>query len=149
DAIAHNGFYVLANPGGKRRLIPNKHTHRYHFIRPGNIDLVLDAGGFQFSDQWIGAYSAESNVMLRNYYKLLKSGGAKIIFLPQALGPFSLPLAVERIKDVFAYADLFYAREQTSYDHLVALFGAQRKIQLCPDFTNIYKPNVPLASLLP
>src|SRR5690606_27349983 len=42
-----------------------------------------------------------------------------------------------------------YAREQTSYDHLVALFGAQRKIQLCPDFTNIYKPNVPLASLLP
>ncbi len=149
DAIARNGFYVLANPGGKRRLIPNKHTHRYHFIRPRNIDLVLDAGGFQFSDQWIGAYSEESNAMLRNYYKALKSGGAKIIFLPQAVGPFSLPLAVERIKDVFAYADLFYVREQTSYDHLVALFGQQPKIQLCPDFTNLYKPDVPLANLFP
>lgn len=149
DAIARNGFYILSNPGGKRRLIPNKHTHRYHFIRSSNIDLVLDAGGFQFSDQWIGAYSTESNDNLRNYYKALKSGGATIIFLPQAFGPFSLPLAVERMRDVFAYADVLYAREQTSYDHLVALFGEQPKIRLCPDFTITYKPDVPLANLLP
>ncbi len=148
DAIARNGFYLLSNPGGKRRLIPNKHTHRYHFIRPSNVDLVLDAGGFQFSDQWVSAYSKESNEQLKNYYKTLKSGGAKLVFLPQAFGPFSLPLAVERIKDVFAYADVLYARDQLSYDHLVALFGEQPKIQLCPDFTIIYKPHVPLAALL-
>lgn len=149
DAIARNGFYVLANPGGKRRLIPNKHTHRYHFIRPSNIDLVLDAGGFQFSDQWVEAYSRESNDKLSHYYKVLKSSGAKIVFLPQAFGPFSLPLAVERMKAVFAHADVLYAREQTSYDHLVALFGEQPNIQLCPDFTVIYKPDVPLTDLLP
>lgn len=149
DAITRRGFYMLANPGGKRRLIPNKHTHRYQFVRPGNIDLVLDAGGFQFSDQWISAYSEESNEQLKGYYKALKSGGAKIIFLPQALGPFSLPLAVERIKNVFAYADMFYAREQTSYDHLVHLFGEQPNIRLCPDFTINYKPEVPLVKLLP
>lgn len=149
EEIARNGFYILSNPGGKRRLIPNKHTHRYHFIRPRNIDLVLDAGGFQFSDQWISAYSEESNEQLRRYYKALKSGGAKIVFLPQALGSFSLPLAIERIKDVFAYADVFYTRDQTSYNHMVSLFGKQPKIQLCPDFTVIYKPDVPLTALLP
>lgn len=149
DAIVRNGFYLLSNPGGKRRLIPNKHTHRYHFIRPGNIDLVLDAGGFQFSDQWIGAYSGESNSHLRNYYKALKSGGTKVVFLPQAFGPFSLPLAIERVKDAFAYADVLYARDQTSYDHMTALFGKSSKIQQCPDFTTTYKPEVPLADLLP
>jgi len=149
EAVVRNGFYVLGNPRGKRRLIPNKHTHRYHFIRPSNIDLVLDAGGFQFSDQWINAYSEESNQRLHKYYSTLKSGGAKIIFLPQAAGPFTLPLAVARMKEVFMHADVFYAREQTSYAHLVTLFGEHPKIQLCPDFTNIYKPDVPLTNLLP
>ncbi|WP_028295800.1 polysaccharide pyruvyl transferase family protein [Olivibacter sitiensis] len=149
DKIVKKRFHILSHPKDKRRFIPDKYTHYAHFIRPRNIDLVLDAGGFQFSDQWIEAYTEESNEMLRQYYSTLKSGGAKIVFLPQALGPFTLPLAIERIKDAYAVADLFYAREQTSYNHLCELLGTQEKIRLCPDFTNIYKPSVPMADLLP
>lgn len=148
DKIVHKGFYLLANPAMRGLLIPDKHFH-HHFIQPSNIDLVLDAGGFQFSDQWVRVYSKVYNAKLREYYKALKAGGTKIAFLPQALGPFSLPLAIERIKDAFGYADVFYAREQASYDYMISLFGHHPKLKLCPDFTITYKPNVPLGNLLP
>ncbi|WP_299778160.1 polysaccharide pyruvyl transferase family protein [uncultured Formosa sp.] len=147
--VREKGFYILKDiKGGKYNLIPNKLTHFLGVIRPSDIDLVIDAGGFQFSDQWEKSYSKENNIILDKYYSNLKSKGAKIVFLPQAFGPFTQPLALERIKIVFKNADLIYAREQASYQFLVDVFGESSKIKMSPDFTNIYKPKVPMVNLL-
>ena len=58
--------------------------NKWGIVFEADIDLVLDASGFAYGDQW-GVINLinTSNEILR-----LKNRGAKYIFLPQALGPF-------------------------------------------------------------
>jgi len=128
--------------------IPEKFLSKFYYVKASEINLFLDAGGFQFSDQWIKSYSKESNQRLEKYYKSLKSSGAKIVFLPQAFGPFTEPLAIDRIKIVYENADVIFAREKISYKFLIDLFGESKKIILKPDFTNLLKPSVPLVEFI-
>ncbi|MEI6946697.1 polysaccharide pyruvyl transferase family protein [Paraflavisolibacter sp. H34] len=127
---------------------PKSLLDKLYFVKPSKIDVLLDAGGFQFSDQWLGMYSAASNKKLEQYYKSLKENGTKLIFLPQAFGPFTHQLSIERMKIVFKYADVLFAREKVSYNYLVELFGENKKVILKPDFTNLLKPAVPTAKLV-
>jgi polysaccharide pyruvyl transferase WcaK-like protein len=141
------GLYIY-NDKSVFKYIPQKLLSKLFFVKPSEINLYLDAGGFQFSDQWIRTFSTESNRRVENYYNTLKSKGAKLVFLPQAFGPFTLPLAIERMQIVYKYADILFAREQASYDHLIKLFGESKKIILKPDFTNLLKPSVPLTQFI-
>ncbi|MGJ5642469.1 polysaccharide pyruvyl transferase family protein [Formosa sp. S-31] len=152
EQIKQEGFYVLKNlDSGKYKMIPDRFTHFLGLIRPSNIDLVLDAGGFQFSDLWENRYAEKGNTndVIREYYRKLKSKGAKIVFLPQAFGPFNEKLSRERIEIIHEYADLMYARDNTSLKYLTDIVGVSSKIKLASDFTNLYKPSVPLVNLLP
>lgn len=117
---------------------------QYGLVKSASIDVILDAGGFQFGDQLNKYYTDQRNKQLKEYYHQYKNNGSKIIFLPQAFGPFELPLAVERIKIAYEMADLIYAREKTSYEHLVNLFGPSDRIRLAPDFTSLISPDIPL-----
>ena len=103
------------------------------YITPDQIDVVLDAGGFQFGDQW-GHTQASVNAITR-YYSAFSKKGRKIIFLPQAFGPFKQEISQKMMKTVYGFADVLYAREQVSYDFLKELFPEGGKIHLCPDFT--------------
>ncbi|WMI66632.1 polysaccharide pyruvyl transferase family protein [Aestuariibaculum sp. YM273] len=98
-----------------------------------NIDLVLDAAGFQFSDQW--NYSKESLVVIEKYYKKLKENGAKIVFLPQAFGPFETTEGRKSIEIINKYSDLIIARERISLEHLLKAGGDKNKVLMYSDFT--------------
>jgi colanic acid/amylovoran biosynthesis protein len=97
------------------------------------IDIILDAGGFQFSDQW---NRSDYELSLgENYYRNLKKNGTKIIFLPQAFGPFQTENGKKSAVMVSKYADIIFARETVSYKYLVEAGVDKNKIKIYPDFT--------------
>lgn len=97
-------------------------------------DYYFDASGFALSDQqmnnkvWINGI----NSRVINYGK--KS--TKIIYLPQAVGPFeredSKAIIINHSKNV----DLFFARESVSYDYLKKIGFDINKVKVYPDFTS-------------
>jgi len=105
----------------------------YGLLLNDQIDVVIDAGGFRFGDQW--KHNKYSNRKLVSYYKALKKENTKIFFLPQAFGPFDNHHSVEAIRIIHQYADLIFAREETSFEHLRLLFPKSDKIRSAPDFT--------------
>ncbi len=128
-------------------LIYNKLLSSQKYITPKQIDLILDAGGFQFSDQWM---CTKEMVEQRNrYYKSFSKKGRKIVFLPQAFGPFEMKESRSMINIVHKYADVIYAREQISYNYLRKEFPQSSKIMIAPDFTCLLKPNKSIKVHLP
>ncbi|MFT5726946.1 MAG: polysaccharide pyruvyl transferase WcaK-like protein [Desulforhopalus sp.] len=114
----------------------------YGLVKEKNVDVILDASGFGFGDQWTGL-TTKANKDLEGYYKKYKKRGTKIIFLPQAFGPFETKIARERIKIVLDYADLIYARDKISYKHICDVHGDSEKVRISPDFTILYSRDIP------
>ncbi len=108
-----------------------------------SVDVILDAGGFQFGDPWVASYSKDRINYLRQYYRNYKQRGVKVIFLPQAFGPFENPLSKEMIEMVHSVADLIYSRETTSFTYLKSLFQESKKIRQAPDFTCLEDVDLP------
>jgi len=100
---------------------------------PKHPDLILDASGFRFGDQW--NHSEEYLDNLEYYYKTVKANGAKIILLPQAFGPFKTNNGKKSAEILNRYADLIIAREPTSNKHLTEAGINPGKILHFPDFT--------------
>lgn len=106
-------FGLLAN------FIPKIIRDRYGLIMDHEIDVVIDAAGFAYSDQWGNNGTWE----LSNSTKRLKKYGAKVILLPQAFGPFENSLNQSSIKKAVKNIDLLFAREKISYDYLINICG--------------------------
>lgn len=104
-----------------------------------NIDILFDAGGFQFSDQW--NYSKEKLRVMDNYYSKLKEYGTKLVFLPQALGPFETNSGKKTVEILKKYADIVVARESVSYNFMLEAGFPNEKLWLYPDFTLKVKVN--------
>lgn len=107
--------------------------NRNWYVEPAQIDVVLDAGGFQFSDQWKPTKYIVTQK--EKYYSSFTKKGRKIIFLPQAFGPFEEKESKDLIAIVYKYADSIFARENTSLGYLTRLFPYSLKVKLAPDFT--------------
>src|SRR5690606_33677761 len=103
------------------------------------IDFILDASGFSYSDQW----GVDSSLELANASRRWKKLGKKSILLPQAFGPFSSPRIRKAVRIFVDNIDLIYAREQQSYDYLVSVVGERENIKIAPDFTNLLDGIVP------
>lgn len=112
----------------------------FGYAAPHHITHIVDAGGFRLGDQWVDNYSHDGIALWTNIYKAIKEKGGKNIFLPQAFGPFRKSLSREFIESIYPFVDLLIAREQESYNNLMEIFDDDGKIQLFPDFTNIYQP---------
>lgn len=106
-----------------------------------NIDLVLDGGGFQFSDQFV--YSEQVLNSWEDYYKELKSNGTKIILLSQAFGPFENERSKRTISLINDYVDVVIAREGTSNDYLLKAGINPAKLWLYSDFTLAVSGTIP------
>ncbi|GGZ15396.1 hypothetical protein GCM10007049_04360 [Echinicola pacifica] len=134
---------VIKRPASKYGKIFNailfrlgyKGTYFSNFYPQNGIDLILDAGGFQFSDQWV--YSSKKLDNWKNYYKAHKEKGAKIILLPQALGPFNTDNGRAQAKIIIDYCDVIIAREEKSKKYLLNLGVDPKKVWCYPDFTCI------------
>ncbi|GHT18144.1 hypothetical protein FACS189429_4000 [Bacteroidia bacterium] len=113
-------------------------TNRYALK---GIDVVLDAGGFQFGDQW--KITDDVVKQWENYYRKLKNYGTKIVLLPQAFGPFETENGKRIALVVSKYADIIMAREQISYNHLIKAGVDEDKVKIFPDFTALVEGKMP------
>jgi polysaccharide pyruvyl transferase WcaK-like protein len=96
------------------------------------IDYFIDAGGFQFSDQ-IG-YRINTPERWERLLKSYKKQGTKIVFLPQAFGPFKKETGKELMRVICKFADLIFSREEVSYKYITECGVNSDNIDIAPDF---------------
>jgi colanic acid/amylovoran biosynthesis protein len=119
--------------GELARFIPNRLLKIYGLVLNRDVDVVLDAAGFSYSDQWGVGFSRE---LAKSSVKW-KANGTKLIMLPQAMGPFESNKIEQYVRTWSSNADLIFTRELDSYKYLTELVGQQEKIKVYPDFTNL------------
>lgn len=122
-----NGFQL----GHMGQFIPKKLRRIYGIVLDSEVDCVLDASGFAYSDQW-GPRPAR---MMAKYTKQWKKSGTKVILMPQAFGPFQNENIIPHVKAIIENSDMIYARDPSSYNALVEIADDEEKIRLAPDFT--------------
>lgn len=120
-------------------LIPTSLREAYGLVLDSELDVVLDASGFGYSDQW----GKGSTIALSKATRRWKRRGTKVILLPQAFGPFTSAAIKSAINDAVDHIDLIYARDPVSYQHLVEAVGERPNIKIAPDFTNLVEGVVP------
>jgi polysaccharide pyruvyl transferase WcaK-like protein len=118
-------------------LIPEFVCKNYGLVKHNDIDVVLDASGFSYGQQWNSAMLRHS---VRQAKKMYARGG-KYIFLPQAMGPFEDTQYRRLIVDAVKYSTLMFVRDKISYRYVTDIAGKQDKIKIFPDFTNVFNVN--------
>jgi hypothetical protein len=141
--------------GAVRRRIPAGYRERFGLVIPEDVDAVLDASGFRYSDQW-GA--GTSRTLARRTAGEWRPG-TPYVLLPQAFGPFRDPAARAAFTDAMGRVSLVFARDEDSYGHVREIMGDDPRLSLAPDFTAalpaIAPPDaerwsgVPLAAIVP
>src|SRR5690554_1380528 len=125
--------------GDFAQFIPARLLKAYGLVTTKEIDVVIDAAGFSYSDQWGATSSRELSASSKKW----KKNGTKLVMLPQALGPYENANIKKYVKSWAENADLIFPREKDSYRYLTQLVGEQEKIKLYPDFTNLIKGTLP------
>ena len=120
-------------------LVPERLRRRYGLYLDREVDVVLDAAGFAYSDQW----GVEPALDLARSTRRWRRRGTKVILMPQAFGPFVEPAGREAMRRAVADCDLVMPRDTTSRRHLTEAAGESDKIRLYPDFTNLIEGVVP------
>jgi colanic acid/amylovoran biosynthesis protein len=125
--------------GGLAALAPRDIREMFGVVLDREIDIVLDASGFSYTDQWGTTTTRELALSCRRWHK----HGTKVILLPQAFGPFSKGKSGEWMKIAVDNADLIFARDPISYQNLVDAVGDRPKVRMAPDFTNLIEGELP------
>ena len=105
------------------------------------VDLLIDIGGFQFGDQW--NHTINEIECRKDYQRRLKGAGAKIVFMPQAFGPFEKKESKLMLEVLDEYSDLLIARDDISKRYLLENNVKPSQIDLYPDFTHSVSPVKP------
>jgi len=151
-AVSPNGsdFLVRSKLGYRQTLILNQAPRLSAFMgnrvptgvrelfglaAQSDISGVLDAAGFAYSDAF-GPQRSEREAKLARRWK---RAGVPVILLPQAFGPFEKPEQARWSRELLESADLVFARDRQSFDHVAALSPAVN-LKLSPDFTIGLKP---------
>jgi polysaccharide pyruvyl transferase WcaK-like protein len=139
-------FSRLGTPTSDRlgRLMPRKFRRYYGLVMPSEIEVLLDASGFAYGDQW----GAKPTITTSRVFAHSKMLGSRIIMLPQAFGPFTSASIRDAVKRVVNHVDLMFPRDDASYEHLVSVVGARPNIVKAPDFTNLIEGTVPATNEL-
>ncbi|RJQ70884.1 MAG: polysaccharide pyruvyl transferase family protein [Desulfobacteraceae bacterium] len=125
--------------GDLAAFTPRKFREMYGVILDREIDIVMDAAGFAYSDLW----GPKSTKELARSCKRWHKRGTRLILLPQALGPFKKGKISEYIKNIAQTADLIFPRDSISYEHLTEVVGENPNIRMAPDFTNLIEGILP------
>lgn len=107
---------------------------RYGLVTEADIDVVLDASGFSYGDQW----GSNSAVRLASELNRAQARNKKYVFLPQAFGPFKDDRIRKMMAECLPKASLICARDATSMKHIKEL-GVKCHLKQYPDFTNLVK----------
>lgn len=122
-------------PSSLRRWMKAK----WGIVTEADIDVILDASGFAYGDQW----SSVSLAQLASELKRFDKKGKSYVFLPQALGPFTRGVDRRRLKSSMSKARLILARDETSYNNVQSLGVGEQRLRQFPDFTNLLKGKRP------
>jgi polysaccharide pyruvyl transferase WcaK-like protein len=126
----------LVNESISSLIEPNRRARQaLGIISPDEIDVVLDASGFAFSDQW-GPAAARRLMMKMRY----RRRGRPLVLLPQAYGPFGNRDVAIWTKRLLERAELIFARDHESHRACVQLLGDSARIHQFPDFTLTVEP---------
>lgn len=128
------------------RGLPNSVRKNYGLVMEREIDVVLDASGFAYGDQW-GA--AKAGRRAADHIEGWKKEGKKVVLLPQAFGPFTSEPIQAAMRTILEHADLVYARDPQSYSYLEALGPGAVNLRQAPDFTNLVKGDLPRSYEVP
>ena len=124
-------------------LFPKDKFLSQRIVFTKDINILFDAGGFHIGDQWVDEKHTKKDYIIKlDYYRNLKRKGVKIIFLPQAFGPFENELSKFYFKELYKISDFFFARDKISFHSCKDIIPDIKKIKLAPDFTNLYKPQL-------
>ena len=105
-------------------------------VSMGKIDFFLDGSGFKYSDQFKLSSKFEKflNIQLSAY----KKKKTKIIFLPQAFGPFEKTHTKKILSIINQNAALIIPREKVSYQYIENTgIVDMNKVRLFTDFTSL------------
>jgi colanic acid/amylovoran biosynthesis protein len=120
-------------------LMPRSFRASYGLVAESDIDTVLDAAGFAFSDQFgpgrVEGFAAD---VIR-----WKRQGKKVVMLPQALGPFKDARVRAAFRSILEQVDLVFARDSQSMEYAADVGGAADRLALAPDFTNLVQAVCP------
>lgn len=122
--------------GAAMDFVPARLRRRYGFVTGKETNVILDAAGLAYSDQWSLSHTQD----LARRAQSWKARGKKLILLPQAFGPFGTTDFRDAIRRAADCADLIFARDAISYRHLVEAVGERPTICKAPDFTNLLQP---------
>lgn len=122
------------------RFILRRVLRRPSFLLPDEIDLVLYAVGYRYSDHFAACYSDRPMREEDSYVASFTKKGRKFVLMPQALGPFETAAAREKMLRVYRHADLVFPREKCSFDNLMGIVPGARNVFLSPDFTCLCEP---------
>ena len=104
-------------------------------VTEADVDLILDASGFLYGDQWNYLPLKQSSSIANRF----KQKNKPYVLLPQAFGPFSSAKYQAAAKVLVDNAALVYARDDKSLAHTQHL-SSNPNLQLGPDFTNLLVP---------
>lgn len=116
-----------------KRVLHRGYQGNYGLVSHDQIDAVLDASGFALGDSWETRWvegAAKTFAFWRNQNK-------KVILLPQAFGPFERPQVRQAARRALLSADLIFARDSDSHDHVSNLVPHHAGVYRAPDFTNL------------
>lgn len=122
------------------RLIPKKIRDVLKVVCFYEVDMVLDASGFVYSDHQDSIHS----LRMKNYSRNIKQAGKRLIMLPQAFGPFEKKQIREAMFTILGNADLVFARDTISLQHLLNLHSNSENIKKSPDFTCLVSGTCPV-----
>jgi colanic acid/amylovoran biosynthesis protein len=99
-------------------------------ISPLAVDVIIDASGFAFSDQW-GRHKAQDLYEKITY----RRRRVPLIMLPQAMGPFKLSHVAPMCDLLLRRASMVFVREQISLEMASELTRGEVNVRCFPDFT--------------
>ncbi|MFW5959814.1 MAG: polysaccharide pyruvyl transferase family protein [Chitinivibrionales bacterium] len=99
----------------------------------------MNASSFRYGDQW----GERNSFLTARAVKRCKRQSTKVVFMPQAFGPFNTPGIQKPVREFVECADLVFPREKESYGYLTALTGERGNIRIAPDFTNLIQGELP------
>lgn len=134
-------FFKIIKGEGFCRKLKLSYPYFTELYPVKGIDVILDAGGFQFSDQfWI---DIELQKRWLKFLKVENKYGTKIIFLPQAFGPFNNKLWHPIIKTLGNTVNILFSRDYKSSNYLLSLGFPEDKLFEYPDFTSLVNGTIP------
>lgn len=117
----------------RTKLFHDGYRDRYGLVLDKEIDVVLDASGYAFGDSW-PASQIEGKA---RQFEIFKKFGARIVLLPQALGPFNDPEVRSASARVLNSAEVVFARDSKSMEHCRSISPHHIGLMQAPDFTNL------------